>query len=257
MSLFPALFLLFLLVTLPRTLLPTLLLLYLPLPQPVTADSLAFENGIQAYREADYKQATKHFSSAVFEADSDEERARALHNLGNSYFNQGNYTAAIQVFQDSLTYRPEHQATLQNLTLSTTIQAELTRRLAAKANESSDNANSGSRLERWSNELDWDQQNTQTWGESKNKTIEKKLPKPLDTANLNQLVDHGFQYLEEAGVANIMAWNKQQQSLADAHIALQKIDTSPADLFKRLFEIEEGFYTKQTEPQTIPKVLAW
>lgn len=256
-GLVPAMFLLFFLSALPRTILPVFLLFYLPVPQPVFADSLVFDQGVRAYREKNYQQAIKQFSSAVFQAKTDEERARALHNLGNSYFNQGDYRAAIQVFEDALRYRPKYRATLQNLSLGQAVQVELEKRLAARANKTADSATSGGNVERWSNELDWDQQTTRTWGESKAQPIENIVPIPLDDASLDKLVNRGFQRLAEHGAKNLQEWNRRQQSLADAQVALQQMDTNPATLFKRLFEIEEGYYSKQSEPQRIPEVLPW
>ncbi|OQX04296.1 MAG: hypothetical protein BWK73_36620, partial [Thiothrix lacustris] len=87
----------------------------LMLPYSVIADESTLTTGITAYRAEHYDTATQHFTAAVFAASNDTERARALHNLGNSYFQQGDYAAAAQVFRDALTYRPEHPATQQNL----------------------------------------------------------------------------------------------------------------------------------------------
>lgn len=256
-SLLPALFLLFFLVNLPKTILPVFLLLYLPIPQPTHADSLALDKGIQAYQEENYKTAIKQFSSAVFKANTDDERGRALHNLGNSYFQQGDYTAAIQVFHDALTYRPKHASTTQNLALGKTIQLELEKRLATRASQLGNNNESGSRLERWSNELDWDQETTRTWGESKNKAAGKNISIPLDTKILDRLVNRGFQRLADNGANTLQEWNQKQQSLHDAQTALQQMDSNPTNLFKRLFEVEEGFYSKQSKPQILLGVLPW
>jgi Ca-activated chloride channel family protein len=66
---------------------------------PSQADETDLNNGIEAYRTEHYATATQHFTAAAFAATNDTERARALHNLGNSYFQQGDYAAAAQVFQ--------------------------------------------------------------------------------------------------------------------------------------------------------------
>lgn len=256
-ALLPAVFLLFILVTLPRSLLVFLLILSLPSLKPAHADT-AFENGIKAYRSEDYGTAVKQFSSAVFRSKSDEERARTLHNLGNSYFQQGNYNAAIQVFRDALTYRPNHKPTLQNLALGETVQSELERRLAIRQRAEDDSPNEGNRLERLSNQLDWSQDSTRTWGESTNKVDALSLPTlPLDDARLSMLVNKGLKRLAEEGVSDFNERNKRQQSLVEARIAMQQIDDNPAAFWKRLFEIEEGFPGSLKAPKEVPGVLPW
>jgi Ca-activated chloride channel family protein len=238
------------------------LLLNILIPAIATADNSALQSGINAYREQNYPQAIKQFSEAMFNADNDTARARALHNLGNSYFQYGDYAAAQQVFQDALLYRPNYAATQDNLLLAQTVLYALQQSLAAKNSaDESENSLSGSRFESQNNSLDWNQDSTKVWGNNFATTDNAPAKIPLDAKTLQQLVQRGFQRLEEKGILdqseNGKNWQHKQQSLYDARIALQQMDSNPVDLFKRLFEIEEGFYSKQSEPQVIPEVLPW
>ncbi len=254
--LFAALLLLFMLITLPRHLLALFIVISLPLMQPAEADT-TMELGVDAYRHENYQQAIKHFSAAVFKATEDVERARALHNLGNSYFQQGDYTSAIQVFRDALTYRPQHTPTLNNLNLGETIQTELERQLAAKQ-QRQDGKGDGNRFERLSNALDGDQQSTKTWGEGKSTLTHLNLPAlPLDTATINKLVNNGLKRLAQNNASDIESWKKSQQSRHAARIALQQMDDNPAVFWKRLFEIEEGFPAPLEAAKEVPEVLPW
>jgi len=241
------------------------LLTNLLIPTPAIADSSVLQYGINAYREQNYPQAIKRFSEAVFKANSDIERARALHNLGNSYFQYGDYAAAQQVFKDALLYRPKYTATQDNLLLAQTVLQALQQRLAIEnraKNSADDAANlSGSRFESQNNSLDWNQDSTKVWGNNFAKTNKTPAKIPLDAQTLQQLVQRGFQRLEEKGLLDQSEKGKsrknKQYSLYDARFALQQRESNSADLFKRLFEIEEGFYSKQSEPQVIPEVLPW
>ncbi|SEB08550.1 TPR repeat-containing protein [Thiothrix caldifontis] len=232
-----------------------LLLMVLLLPTYSHADEVDLTNGIEAYRAEHYDTATQHFTAAVFAARNDTERARALHNLGNSYFQQGDYAAAAQVFRDALTYRPEYSATQQNLDLAAKVQAELERHRAAGQRTAADNASTGARRERNTNALDWDQASTLTLGEGKDAPV--NAPPPDLPPDFDKLIDKGMARLAEMGATDPQTWRKSQQSLDDARIALQQFDDDPAALWKRLFEVEEGYPTPQTKPNELPGVLPW
>lgn len=220
----------------------------------IQADESYLRNGIQAYRAEHYDTATQHFTAAVFAATNDTERARALHNLGNSYFQQGDYAAAAQVFRDSLTYHPDSLPTQQNLDLAADLQAELERRLAASQRTAADSS-SGARRERDTNTLDWEQNSTLTLGEGKDAPV--NAPPPDLPPDFNRLLDEGIARLAETGATDLQTWRKSRQSLDDARIALQQSDDDSSALWKRLFEVEEGYPAPQTKPNELPGVLPW
>ena len=232
-----------------------LLFMMLLLPMYSHADEADLTAGIEAYRAEHYDTATQHFTTAVFAANNDTERARALHNLGNSYFQQGDYAAAVQVFRDALTYHPNHPATQQNFDLAAEVQAELERRLAAANRAAADNASTGARRERNTNTLDWDQASTLTLGEGEDASV--NTPPPDLPPNFDKLVDKGMARLAETGASDPQKWRKSQQSLDDARITLQQLDDDPAALWKRLFEVEEGYPAPQIEPNELLGVLPW
>lgn len=222
---------------------------------PIQATEADLSTGIAAYRAEDYASAIQHFSAAVFAANDDTERARALHNLGNSYFQQGYYAAAAQVFRDALTYRPNQAATQQNLALSAEVQAELERRLAASQRAAAANSTTGTRRERNTNVLDWNQTSTLTLGEGKDAAV--NTPPPDLPPDFEKLVNKGMVRLSETGDSDPQKWRKSQQSLDDARIALQQLDDDPAPLWKRLFEVEEGYPAPQIKLNELPGVLPW
>lgn len=231
------------------------LVLLLLVCSPAQADETDLSNGIEAYRTEHYDIAIQHFTAAVFAARDDTERARALHNLGNSYFQQGDYAAAMQVFRDALTYRPDYAPTRQNLALSTEVQAELERRREAGQRVAADNASTGARRERNTNTLDWDQTSTFTLGEGKDAPV-NALPPELPP-DFDKLVNKGMAQLTQTGAIDPQTWRKSQQTLDAARIALQQLDDNPAALWQRLFEVEESYPAPQAKPNELPGVLPW
>ena len=266
-ALSPAVLLVFLLVIVPRKLLVSIMLLgfviSLSTPQiSLAADtSSALQLGIVAYRAGQFDKAIQHFTQAVFDAETDEQRGRALYNMGNSYFQQADFVAATQLFKDSLNYRKNHLAARQNLLLSQTVQSALEQRLALLKElqllPEGENRVDGNRLEAIGNDLNWDQDSTKTSGKSINQKVDGLPALPIDKTTLNQLVSFGLKRLTQQGVTSLHEKIRRQQSLGEAQIALQEMDDNPAVFWKRLFEIEEGFPGSLEKPKEIPGVRPW
>lgn len=231
--------------------------------QPTTAMAeeraeTAVTDGISAYREGNYEHAIRAFSSAIFTAENDTQRARALYNLGNSYYQQGDYLAAQQVFADVLHYQPQHMSALHNLRLTETVLTEIERQLAAKG--VADGQEEGWTFERLSNALDWDTETTP--GMEMDEGISRpqspaSLPIPPDPDRLQTLAAKGLAHLQQSGAINPQSWQQRQQSKDSARIALKNTSDNPAALWKRLFEIEEGFPAALDTPRTLPDVAPW
>jgi Ca-activated chloride channel family protein len=270
-ALIPAVLLFFLLVGMPRNTLHAVILLGFASSFSMPGSSFAADKenliknamvtGIEAYRAGQFDKAIKSFSQAVFDAKTDAQRGRALYNLGNSYFQQGDYLAAIQLFKDSLRYRKNHLASRQNLELSETVQSALQQRLAQlralRMLTKGENKVDGNRLEAIGNELNWDQESTKTSGHSMNQKADALPALPIDKATLKQLLDKGLKRLVQQGVTSLHDKIRRQQSLSEAQIAMQEMDDNPAIFWKRLFEIEEGFPGSLDKPKEIPGVQPW
>ena len=89
--------------------------------------------GNSLYRQAEFSAAIRQFSQAVLLAESDNERGRALYNLGNSYFRSGNYQDAITTYENALLYQPGHHASQRNLAFSQALQVKVDQELANAA----------------------------------------------------------------------------------------------------------------------------
>ena len=71
--------------------------------------------GSALYRLGKFPQASVAFIQATLQADDDPQRAHALFNLANCYYQQQNYATAITTYQDVLRYQPDMQAAKINL----------------------------------------------------------------------------------------------------------------------------------------------
>lgn len=281
-ALLPAVLLFFTLMGFPRTWLPVVLLFVLPTPQPAFAES-DMQMGEQAYRAEVFDEAVKQFTRAVMQADSEQARGRALHNLGNSYFQQGEYLSAAQVFQDALTYRPEHEPTLHNLAVAQKILEQLRQQLVRQQRASqnargaqgqgngfgrgqpqgsgaNEGENAGTQIgrERGGDQaaLGGEQDPTRSWGSGFGQDL--VLPDvPVPQAELDSLVGVGLKRLSLRGINSLQEWQSRNQSLYEAQLVLQNMDSQSEQMWKRMFEIEEGFPGSLDAPKEVPGVFAW
>lgn len=281
-TLFPALVLFFLLIGAPRKWLPVFLLFALPIPPPSYAQG-GMQLGEQAYRAEAYEEAVTHFTDAVMQADTEEARGRALHNLGNSYFHQGEFLSAVQVFEDALNYRPKHEPTLHNLAIAKQVLEQLRQQLMRRpppinsnqrgqgngggfgngqpqGSGNSEGENAGQEIgdEQGGDKsaLDGQQDPTKSWGSGSGKDL--VLPEvPIPQVELESLVGVGLKRLSLRGINSMQEWQSRNQSLYEARLVLQKMDSNSAPMWKRLFEIEEGFPGSVDEPKTVPELLTW
>ncbi len=71
--------------------------------------------GSSAYQLKDYARSITQFTQAFLIANDDNERANALYNLANSFFQVEKYDSALTSFEDVLRYNSQHQAAQANL----------------------------------------------------------------------------------------------------------------------------------------------
>lgn len=282
-ALAPAVVLFILLIGAPRRWLPIALLAALPLHKPVHAADESMQLGEQAYRTATFDDAITHFTDAVMQAKSELQRGRALHNLGNSYFFQGEILSAVQVFEDALNYRPGHVPTEHNLGVAKKVLQRMQRQLqlqaARRSQQGEDNIGAGfgagqqpqgSGNDQGENAgfdpgedqggrrtaIDGQQDPTQEWGSGNGEDLE--LPQlPAGEEALQSLVGVGLKRLSLRGITTMEEWRQRNQSLYEARLVLQKMHSRSELLWKRMFEIEEGFPGSLDAPRETPGLQQW
>ena len=216
--------------------------------------------GASDYRMADYKAAIRQFSQAVLEAEDNDQRASALLNLGNSYFQLGDYASAIAIYQDALLYRPEYKAAQTNLAftipLQKAVEHQLTLQLDRSAGRGPLTAPLGNR------ELDVDNSAISIQQSYNKKKQQPPLPTPPipKASDLSELIARGLRHAQSQGGYIPEAeqqTHKNVHNLAAARLRMKALEHQQSNLWKRLFEMEEGFPAPLDQPRDIPGTAPW
>lgn len=67
------------------------------------------------YRMRDFNRALKHYTRKYQKSNSKKDKARLKHNIGNAYFEKGDYKKAINAYKESLRINPNDEETRYNL----------------------------------------------------------------------------------------------------------------------------------------------
>ena len=218
--------------------------------------------GSSLYKLNNYSSAIPAFSRAVLAAATDTQRATALFNLGNSYFQTGNYAAAANTYQDALRYQPGNRKAKHNLDFSSELKRAVDQRI--KNNARTSRAGAGPQLASPAESIATDQSGFLAIEE--NETREKKnLPLPalaeLSNATIESLINKGLNHIQlaanDAALANQATPNFRQLAFITAQLLMNEVEDQQANLWKRLFEMEEGFPAPLSEPRQVPGVSPW
>jgi Ca-activated chloride channel family protein len=209
---------------------------------------VALQESIKSYNKKEYALATSGFMAVILDAKTNSERARAMHNLGNNYFQQGDYKNAKQLYEDALLYMPNQTATKNNLALTSELNALLQRRqqraAARRVRTSNRNGPLGNRKP--------SSGETSRVSQIKN----PKLPE-LPKGRLNDLLNKGLAHLKILESVEVEKEKKKQRTIEQARISLLSDQDNSLAMWKRLFEIEEGFPAKLEESKIVPGVMPW
>lgn len=215
------------------------------------------QKGEAVYQTKNYQQAKSIFIQAVLQAETENERAMALHNLGNTLFQVGDYKEAMILFEDALRYNAEQKASTKNKKLSN----ELYNILLKRRSRLSLPGRSDGQLNK---EILADAR-LQAPPSSQILTTAKtdfRLPE-LPESDLNKLLEKGLARIEllELNQQERKARLKDKKEQDNARRFLMRLDeqteSNANPLWKRLFEIEEGFAGSLKTPENIPGVQPW
>ena len=212
--------------------------------------------GVSLYRRGAYEPATARFGTAVLAARNDDERALALHNLGNSYFRLGDFAAATAAFHDALVYKPARETTRHNLALSEVLLETVMERLGESGGGS--RPGSGPRTARAAEGLIVGETTTvmlddeATANDHETPLIDpRQLPEELILLGIDRV--RVLQAEGEQPERDV----SRRQALAVARLRMQGLEDDQAVLWKQLFELEEGFVSSLDEPARMKGVTPW
>ncbi|MDT8405187.1 VWA domain-containing protein [Sulfuriflexus sp.] len=218
-----------------------------------------FGEGASAYRLKDYARAIAAFKQAFLAARDDRQRATALYNLGNSYFQSGDYPAAIAAYRDAMVYQPGYPAAQRNIAFSQKLHATVQQRLArlrkllrpdrgaqeARAEANMDTDDTSVSIDESNDELELDRQ------------YEIDLSGPLAEALILKGIEHAW-LASEAPPASLAA--TAHAEISGPAVSSQQLDVIHDDqehFWNRILEVEEGFPAPLDKPNKIRGVAPW
>ncbi|BCN92315.1 hypothetical protein THMIRHAM_01000 [Thiomicrorhabdus immobilis] len=247
-----------------------------------------FGAGASAYKSGDLEAAVLYFRQAAWQAPNDQDRAKALYNLGNSYYQANLLPQAIESYQQAMLYLPPTQsvtqATNQIAELSTYAKAQHNLQLAQQRHQLEIQAKQGK-----SKPEDKDQGKGSKgdsegafYGGQKTGDSDSKEPgfgadgdalsgnksgKLLKIPDVDDLTDFRLNpsiaklrlntVAQQAGGNKVLQAQVNQQRAEQFEHQLQKLQDDQKQLLKRLFEREEGFHAAQEKAHVIPGAQPW
>ncbi|MCK4866084.1 MAG: VWA domain-containing protein [Gammaproteobacteria bacterium] len=218
------------------------------------------------YKLGYYHKAIPQFTFALLSAKNDSQRAITLYNLANSYFRTGDFTSAITTYNDVLRYKPKDKSSLHNLKISKILKANIELRLKQREQSiSSLRQGQGPRSATIANGVEINENTSVSLGEG-SIGLQQDIPLPklpnLDEGSIKKLLLSGINNIELANQGILQntqsSYRKNNNvSLLQAHQHLNTIEDAQHLLWKRLFEIEEGFPAPVEKAKTIPGVKPW
>jgi Ca-activated chloride channel family protein len=217
--------------------------------------------GNSYYRLSEYTQAIKQFNQAVILANNDQQRGKAIYNLANANFMSGDYALASVLYRDSLLYRPAHEASMANLNISLSLQKLIDDQIQqGMANR----MGTGPRSARAQQGLDINNRGSMAFdNEEERKNADIPLP-DIPPQELAKLLARGLAHVRLAqngssstdGITgnNQSRWH---QDTAAARLRMRELEDLQALLWKRVFEMEEGFAAPLEEAENVPGNLPW
>ncbi len=233
-----------------------------------------FGAGAAAYKLNEFESAIAYFRQAAWAASSDESRAKALFNLGNSYYQTNLLALAVESYQQALQYRQTYAKAEHNLSLA--LHRKTTEDLAqqqAKDKAGEGDADSGSGRDNEgafyggqkpnasnSNEPGFGSEGDSPKGDKGGDTMH--LPESGDETNYrlsSAQSNMSMNSLQGSDARASAILNQQQRrKRADKFVhELQLLEDDQKTLLKRMFEREVGFHAAQKSAHPISGIQPW
>ena len=217
-----------------------------------------YGEAVSSYRLADYTSAIRLFERAVLSASTPQDTANTLYNLGNSYFKIGNYSLAASSFQSALLYQPQHEPSIKNKLYAEKahIITQERKKLLALTNR----AGKGPRSARAADNV--------TFTDNNNITLDNSESENLSISNASAdsnivipefIILRGIEFAKSSSAdKNITLKNESSQLTSNVSLnKTNKLEDDQTVLWRRIFEIEEGYPAPLDKPETLPGVQPW
>jgi len=211
--------------------------------------------GSAYYRLNQYRQAIIAYNQAILSAATDDERADAIFNLANSYYQLADYQQAVALYKDVLLYRHDDPAAQTNIQVAESLleKQQKTRKRSRPTSSSGRN--------RIVDEVTINPDDARV-SSGKSTQRQRHIYADEGLSNNNSIsIEKSIQYSELA--SNEISSGSRDQWRYDTsdNLFLQQAIISQPDtdtlLWKRIFELEEGFPAPLDEPKRIRGVQPW
>lgn len=231
----------------------------------VTGYNGFFGQASSFYKLGDYDKAKLFFTRAILNAKTDQQRINALYNLANSYFRAGDFKSSISTYKDVLNYHPGHTASLHNIKISQVLLDNIVLRQREEEKIlTAFRQGSGPRAANIEAGTEISENTSVSIGESTAQP-DQLIPLPdipdLSRTTIQKLLATGLNNIKLAETGKQSANELPAQNISsDIYQANQQLDIlsdSQYLLWKRLFEMEQGFPAPVEEPHAVPGVKPW
>lgn len=217
--------------------------------------------GAAAYRKKDYESSVVYFQQAAVQALSDQQRAYALLNLGNSFYQAGLFAQAIESYQQALLYDPDYLKAKHNLALA---QKQRQRQSGQQQNEETGEGQGQGESSRDNEGAFYGGQKPDPSpgeGASGDAPEGDKDGKEFVLPDMPDQMDYSLDNQNAVSLnstANAILDQQQRRQRIEAfEKQLGLIQDNQQQLLKHLFEREEGFQAHQTQAHPLPGVNPW
>lgn len=224
-----------------------------------------YGQGNSFYKMGHYQKAKVAYTQAILHSKSDTQRINALYNLANSHFRTGDFTSAIATFEDVLRYQAVNKTSLYNINVSRELKKNIELRLKEQeALFSATRQGSGPRTTEIAAGTEISENTSVSVGDSTN-NLNRDIPLPelpdLNETTIKKLLLSGLENIKLAkdNEEQISASPSLQSesNIIKAKQQLEVLTDTQHLLWKRIFEIEQGFPAPVEKPHTIPGVKPW
>lgn len=219
-----------------------------------------------AYKQHDYTKALHLYTQAIAKALNDTDRATAMFNLANTYYTIGDYEQAISIYRDTLRYSPKLKKAKINLEYAIIINKQVKRALALR-NSKKNNVEKISRTGNGPKSADvesgTDVGNSKvSLSDNKEDSKQALYNSPDNKEIINQMIQRGIKHsiVSSSKIDNISKnsqWDYEYTTLNMVELIVKQEKEDDFNLWKRLFEIEEGFPAPVDTPHIKKGVNPW
>lgn len=213
------------------------------------------------YRQKNYSKAIHLYSKAILSANNNKNISIALFNLANTFYIIGDYPQSIALYRDTLQYNPSLKQARINMGYAITIDKRVKRELAIRNQARAIRPGAGpstARIEQ--GVVIGDSKVTLADGED-NSEIDL-YAQPLSDKIVTKLIERGIKHSNISTTIidkpkENSQWNFEFTTLDMVELLVNQEKIENYKLWKRLFELEEGFPAPVQTPHIKPGIKSW